>query len=380
MSDFIPVSRPDIGEAEIAEVVDSLRSGWITTGPKVRRFEEELAEYLGAPNVIALSSCTAALHLALLVEGVGPGDEVVVPGITFPSAVNVVMQVGATPVACDVDPETLNLSVEDLARRVGPRTRAIQALHYGGQPCDLDEIRELASHHGAALVEDAAHAMGASYRGRRIGADAHHACFSFYAIKNLTTGEGGCLALRDTEQAKRARVLSLHGMSRDAWKRYGRSGSWRYDIEAPGYKYNMTDLQAALGLHQLERIDAMNARRRAISSYYAESFADNPAIRGLARRTDRESSDHLHVVRVDPEASSLRRDELVEALRDEGIGTTVHFIPLHRFTAYRGLFRAEDLPSCEAVADELLSLPLFPSMTDSEAERVVEAVQRLTRS
>jgi len=294
---FLPFSPPFIGEEEIAEVVDSLRSGWITTGPKVKRFQEAFATYLGAPQALALSSCTAALHTALSVLGIGRGDEVVTTTMTFCSTVSVIEHVGARPVLVDVEPDTLNLDPAAVAAALSERTRAILPVHYAGHPADLDPLTALADEHGLVVVEDAAHALPARYRGRRIGAGQNPVAFSFYATKNLTTAEGGMLT-GAADFLSEAEIISLHGMNRDAWHRYAKGGSWYYEIVKPGFKYNMSDLQAAMGIAQLHRLEAMQARRHEVVREYNTAFAAEEAIALPVERPEVESAWHLYPIRL----------------------------------------------------------------------------------
>lgn len=379
---FLPFALPQIGDDEIAEVVDSLRSGWVTTGPKVKRFEAELAAYVGASHTIAVSSCTAGLHLALCALGVGPGDEVVVPTLTFCATANVVVHLGARPVLVDVGPDG-NVTPEALEAAITPRTKALVPVHFAGQACELDAIYALAARHGLPVVEDAAHAIGSSYRGRRIGADdlapaglRRVTVFSFYATKNMTTGEGGMIATADGELAERMRLLSLHGMSRDAWKRYTSSGSWFYEVVAAGYKDNMTDIQAALGLHQLRRLDAFIEARRRYAARYDEALGALPGVGTLARHPDRGHAYHLYVAQIDPAATGVERGAFIEALRERKIGTSVHFIPvhLHPFYAEQFGYRPGDLPVAEAIYAQSVSLPLYPLMSEDDLEDVIAAV------
>src|SRR5271157_4129513 len=311
---FLPYCLPFVGEEEIAEVADSLRSGWVTTGPKVRRFEEEFAAYTGAGHAVAVNSCTAALHVALAALGVGPGDEVIVPTLTFCATANVVVHLGATPVIVDVD-RNFHISLEALRKAITPRTKAIVPVHYGGQACSLREILALATSHGILVVEDAAHAAGATYEGCRIGSHSRAACFSFYAIKNMTTGEGGMITTNDDTLAQRLRLLSLHGMSRDAWKRYTEAGSWYYEVLEPGYKYNMTDIQASLGIHQLRRLDGFIRRRQEIAAMYDSAFSDLPEILPPEKLPSRNHTYHLYAIRLNADLLQLNRSELIEELR-----------------------------------------------------------------
>jgi dTDP-4-amino-4,6-dideoxygalactose transaminase len=372
---FLPFSPPTIGEDEIAEVVDTLRSQWITTGPKTKRFETEFAAAVQAPAALALNSCTAGLHTALATLGIGPGDEVITTPITFAASVNVIEHVRARPVLVDVEADTLNIDPLAVARAITSRTRAILPVHFAGHPANLDALQELATSHQLALVEDAAHALPASYRGRKIGSGKNPVAFSFYATKNLTTAEGGMLT-GDAEFVDRARVFSLHGMSRDAWKRYDRGGSWRYDILLPGFKYNMTDIQSALGLVQLKRLAEFDVRRRQIVAQYQEAFGADSAFECPAARSDVSHAWHLYVLRLRPEVLSIGRDQFVDELTRRNIGTSVHFIPIHLHPYYRDTYgyAAGDLPVAYEAFQRLFSLPLHPRLTDEDVADVIEAV------
>jgi dTDP-4-amino-4,6-dideoxygalactose transaminase len=384
---YLPYALPAIGEEEIAEVVDSLRSGWITTGPKVKRFEGDFAGYVGAKHALAVSSCTAGLHIALTALGVGPADEVIIPTLTFCSTANVVVHLGARPVLVDVD-EDLNISAEAVRAAITPRTKAIMPVHFAGQACDLSAIYALAREHGLAVVEDAAHAAGSTYHGLKVGSDAlhgrapgvrHAVVFSFYATKNMTTGEGGMVTTADDALAEDMRLLSLHGMSRDAWKRYTSSGSWYYEVVMPGYKDNMTDIQAAIGIHQLPRLEGFVAVRQRYARLYDEAFADLPGLATPVRHSDRNHVYHLYVVRLDPSRLGIDRAGFIDALKDHNIGTSVHFIPVHLHPFYRERFgyRRGDLPAAEAIYDRIVSLPLYPRMTEEDVDDVIRAVGRI---
>lgn len=383
---FLPYALPSIGEEEIAEVVDSLRSGWLTSGPKVRRLEGELAAYLGARHALAVSSCTAALHIALTALSIGPGDEVVVPTMTFCSTANVVVHLGARPVLVDVGPD-LNVTPEVIEAALTPHTRAIVPVHYGGQPCDLEAIHALAARHGLPIVEDAAHAIGARYRDQKIGSDALAAprsitCFSFYAIKNMTTGEGGAIATADDGLAETMRLLTLHGMSRDAWKRYTGAGSWYYEVVLPGYKDNMTDIQAALGIHQLQKLEGFIETRRRYARLYDEAFVDLPEVEVPIVRPGRCHVYHLYPILLSLERLAIDRAQFIEELRSRGIGTSVHFVPvhLHPFYARQFGYRPGDLPCAEALYSRLISLPLYPAMSVTDVADVIHAVGDVVRA
>lgn len=375
---FLPYCLPLIGEEEIQEVVDTLRSGWVTTGPKVKRFEDEFARYVGAKHAVAVNSCTAALQVSLAALGIGPGDEVIVPTLTFCATANVVVHLGATPVIVDVD-ESLQISPSAAARAAGPRTKAIVPVHYGGQAAPLREILALAERLGIPVVEDAAHAVGCEYEGKRIGSHGAAVCFSFYAIKNMTTGEGGMITTNDDALAQRLRLLSLHGMSRDAWKRYTEAGSWYYEVLEPGYKANMTDIQAALGLHQLRRLDSFIHRRQQLAALYDEAFSVLPELMLPPRLAGRNHTFHLYPIRLQLDQLDLNRSEFIDELRARNIGASVHFIPLHRHPLYqqRYGYRPEQFPVAEKIYRGLLSLPLYPKMTDQDAADVIGAVREI---
>lgn len=368
-----------IGEEEIAEVVDSLRSGWVTTGPKTKRFEEEFARYVGAEHAIAVNSCTAGLHVSLAALGIGPGDEVIVPTMTFCATANVVVHLGAKPVIVDVEGPSLEISTEAIRRAITPRTKAIMPVHYAGQAADLDEILAIGAEHGIPVIEDGAHAAGTEYKGRKIGTHGKAVSFSFYATKNLTTGEGGMITTNDAEYAARMRLLSLHGMSKDAWKRYTQAGSWYYEVVAAGYKVNMTDIDAALGLHQLRRLDGFNRRRAEIGAMFDAALGPLGVFTLPVRLPDRNHVLHLYPVQIRPGTLRIGRDQFIEELKDANIGASVHFIPLHRHPFYRDQhgYRTEDFPAAERCYEGLFSLPLYPKMTDDDAKDVIAAVTEI---
>jgi len=396
---FLPFSLPSIGEEEIAEVIDSLRSGWITTGPKTKRFEEQFREYIGAKHAIAVNSCTAGLHIALTALGIGPGDAVISTPMTFCSSIHVIEHVGARPILVDVEPDTLNIDPERIEEELKSqipnsksKIRAVLPVHYGGQPCDLEAIYTIAARHNLPVVEDAAHAVGAAYHGHKIGSLANSqlaignsqvTCFSFYATKNMTTGEGGMITTADDELAERMRLLSLHGMSRDAWKRYTSTGSWYYEVLLPGYKDNMTDIQAAIGLHQLRKLPQFQARRREIVHRYNEAFSQFDEFQIPTERPEVEHAWHLYVLRLDLERfpairnpKSEIRNRFIEELKARNIGTSVHFIPVHLHPYYRDRYgyKAEDFPVAYREYQRMVSLPLYPRMSDQDVEDVIEAV------
>lgn len=392
-SKFLPYALPSIGEEEIAEVVDSLRSGWVTTGPKVKRFESDFADYVGAKHAIAVNSCTAGLHIALTALEIGPGDEVIVPTLTFCSTANVVVHLGARPVLVDVE-EDFNISIKALEDNITPRTKAIMPVHYSGQASDLDGIYEIAARHNLAVVEDAAHAVGATYHGTKIGSSRilqsltngspvrSAAVFSFYATKNMTTGEGGMITTSDEALADRMRLLSLHGMSRDAWKRYTNAGSWHYEVVAAGYKDNMTDIQAALGIHQLRRLDGFIQTRQCYAQMYDKAFEALPEVETPITHLDRNHIYHLYVIRLNLERLDVDRAQFIEELKLRNIGTSVHFIPVHLHPLYAERFGYQrgDLPQTEFLYDRIVSLPLYPRMTQADVQDVIAATMDVVRA
>lgn len=378
---FLPYNQPDIGQAEIDEVVDTLRSGWITTGPKTKEFERRFAEYVGAGHAIAVNSCTGGLHVALAAADIGPGDEVIVPTMTFCATANVVVHLGATPILVDVEPDTLNIDTQRLEAAITPRTRALIPVHLYGHPCDMDRIRETAKAHRLLVIEDAAHAVAAEWRGQRIGSFSPATVFSFYATKNLTTAEGGMITTDDDEYAEKMRIWTLHGISHDAWKRYSAEGSWYYEVAVPGLKYNLTDLQSALGLHQLARLEVMTQRRTELAARYRAGLCHLPEIELPTVRSGVRHAWHLYVIRLRLERLKVNRAEFIERLKSEGIGTSVHFIPLHRQPYYRDRFgfQPADFPVADAAYERLISLPLYTRMTERDVDDVIEAVRRVVQ-
>jgi dTDP-4-amino-4,6-dideoxygalactose transaminase len=380
-SDFLTFAPPLIGEEEIAEVVDTLRSGWITTGPKTARFEQEFARFLGAPGALALNSCTAGLHTALVTLGVGPGDEVITSPLTFAASANVIEHVQARPAFADVEPLTLQMDPAQVEAAVTPRTRAIIVVHFGGHPANLPAIRDIAARHRLTIIEDAAHALPARHDGRLIGSGDNPVAFSFYATKNLTTGEGGMLTA-DPEFLARARMISLHGMSHDGWNRYAEGGHWYYEVKLPGFKYNMTDIQAALGLWQLRKLARHQQRRRDVAAAYQAALEGCDAFELPAERPEVEHAWHLYVLRLQPGTLTIGRDEFIAELTRRRIGTSVHFIPLHLHPYYRDTYGYD--PDAYPVAysnyQRMLSLPLHPGLTDTDVADVTEAVLDIARA
>jgi dTDP-4-amino-4,6-dideoxygalactose transaminase len=379
---FLPFGVPAIGEEEIAEVVDTLRSGWIGQGEKVARFEREFAEVFDAPVAIAVSSCTAALHISLIAAGVGRGDEVLVPAFTFVATATAVEHAGATPVFCEIERDTLLIDLDDAARRVTKRTRAVVPVHFGGLPCSMDALLAFGREHDIAIVEDAAHAVGAYDEGRPVGSFDSLCCFSFYANKNLTTAEGGMITLRDEELADRLRMLRLHGLSTDAWKRFGTKSFVPSELETLGFKYNLTDLQASLGIHQLAKLERFHARRQELAQRYDEALRDLPGVGFQARspsgRNVRHAL-HLYLLVLDLDSLTVDRDTLLEAFRAENIGAAIHYRALHLEPYYVDRFALEpgSFPVSEDVTRRVLTLPLSPGMTDEDAADVLLAAEKI---
>ncbi len=373
---FLPYCRPAIGEEEVAAVRRALLNGWLTTGPQTAAFEQAFAHACEVPHAVALNSCTAGLHLVFAVLGIGAGDEIVMPSLTFAAGAQCAIELGARPVLCDVEADTFAVSLRTIAPLVTTRTKAIVTMPYAGRPLGVAEIVDFARKRGIAVIEDAAHGAGTLDRGRWPGALSDAAVYSFYATKNLTTGEGGMLVTNDASLAERVRLLSLHGMSRDAWERYSNGGSWRYDVVEPGYKYNMSDVLASIGLVQLERLPALQARRADLAARYSAGLKDLPGLR-CQRPSEHRDDRHswcMYAVVLDPAIAPVDRDELIERLRRRNVGTSVHYIPTHAFTAYRHLAGAP-LTNTESIAQQILSLPLYPEMTDADVNDVLEALR-----
>ena len=374
---MIPFHKPYITIDEITEVLDSLRSGWITMGPKTIEFENKFKEYLGSKNAVSMNSCTACLHLALKAVGLQEGDEVIVPTVTFTATAEVVTYFKAQPVLVDIEVDTFNIDVSLIERKITNRTKAIMPVHFAGQLCDMDEIGALARKYNLVVIEDAAHAMPACYKDRKVGTMGDIACFSFYATKSLTTGEGGMATTANDEWADKMRLLRLHGISKDAWKRYTGEGSWYYEVEAAGYKYNMTDIQAAMGLAQLRKIDWMWKRRKEIADTYTNAFASRDDIQTPYVKSDRESSWHLYVVKLNIEKLRIERNQFIEELKSRGVMTSVHFIPLYKHPYYMTAFNYDtsEFAVSESVYKRIISLPIYPGMSNEDVERVIHSVK-----
>jgi dTDP-4-amino-4,6-dideoxygalactose transaminase len=380
MDSFIPFHRPCLGREEIDEVLSVMASGWLTTGPVAQRLEKEFASYIGCKYALAVNSATSALQLALDAIGLKPGDEVLLPTYTFTATAAVVTHFGARPVLCDSLDGVFNIDPEDVRRRVTAKTRAIMPVHIAGQACDLDSLRDIAQRHGLQIIEDAAHALPASYRGLRIGSVSALAAFSFYATKTITTAEGGMITSNNPEYAERLAMMRLHGISGDVWKRYAKEGSWYYEVLDAGYKCNLPDLLAAVGVAQLAKCDRFWQRRREIAKMYQERLAgiDELDLPPGCEDVDQHSW-HLYILRIRPEQLSINRNQFIEKLKSLGIGTSVHFVPLHLHPYYQRTYgyRRGDFPAAEDAFNRCMSLPIFPGMTDREVDRVIAAVMQI---
>jgi len=378
---FLPFHKPTLGAEEEEEIVKTLRSGWLTRGPKTERFERMFAEYCKAKHAIGLNSCTAALHLSLVALDIEKGDEVITTPMTFVATANAIVMVGAKPVFVDVEPETLNIDVTQIEEKITPRTRAILPVHYIGQPCEMDPILNLANKHNLAVIEDAAHAIESVYQSKKIGSIGDFTAFSFYATKNITTGEGGMLTTKDDALSEKARILSLHGISEDAWKRYTPEGYAHYDALYLGYKYNMTDLQASLGIHQLPKIEQFWRRRKEIVEAYNQAFKGMQEIAPLQQipKDGCKNAYHLYVIRVNTEYLKVDRDQILNALQRENIGVGVHYRAVHLHPYYQETlgFKKGDFPNAEYASERVISLPLYPALSDEDVEDVIEAVEKI---
>jgi dTDP-4-amino-4,6-dideoxygalactose transaminase len=379
--DFLPYNQPDITEAEIEAVAETLRSGWLAPGPRSRAFEAAFAEYTGAKHAIALDSATAGLHLALITADIGPGDEVITTPTTFVATTNVIIHAGATPVLADICGDDYCIDPAAIERAITRRTKAIIPVHHAGSACRMEEILAIARPRGIRVIADAAHAIGTQIGGVQVGPECDVSVFSFYPTKNVTTGRGGMLVTNDGEIAARCRLLALHGMSDDAWDRYTARGSWSYRVLAPGYNYAMSDLQAALGHAQFARVDEFQRVRRELAERYQARFASVPDIVRPIEREGTTHAWHLYVVRLVGALAEAGRDRVIEGLRERGIGTSVHFIPIHHHPYYRETFgwAPGDFPVADHAFETMISLPLYTRMTSAEVDRVVAAVEEIVR-
>lgn len=385
---FIPYCQHSIEQEEIQEVVRTLKSAWLTSGPKTRSFEKNFADYIGCEHAVAVSSCTAALHLGLSVYGIGAGDEVITTPLTFCATAEVIEYQRAKPVFVDIEPETFNIDPNLIEEKISSRTKAIIPVHYGGIPCDMSAIYDIADKHGLKVIEDAAHALGSVYQNKKIGSFGNPTAFSFYPTKNMTTVEGGVVTTNDAEIAEKLRVLSLHGISKDAWKRYSSEGQWYYEVHHLGYKYNFTDLQAALGIQQLKKLDNFNSIREDYAKVYFDALKDVPELQlpqlyhdyfaGL-HKDGFKNSWHLFVVMLAPNRLKIDRAQFIQELKTRGVGTSVHFIPLHvqPYYAKKYSYKEGDFPVAETVFSKIISLPLYPKLTADEIERIISIVKEL---
>lgn len=377
--EFLIFGSPRVERPEIDEVVDSLESGWLGTGPKVHRFEEMFREYKGSRNAIAVNSCTAALHLSMFAIGLRPGEEVLVPAMTFASTANAVIHAGGKPVFVDCERETMNIDPVDMEKKITTATRAVIPVHFAGRPCNMDAIMEIASIHGLKIIEDCAHAVETEYRGQKAGTLGDLGCFSFYVTKNIITGEGGMVVTDNDDYADMIKVLALHGLSKDAWKRFGDEGYKHYQVVFAGFKYNMMDIQAALGIHQLPRVDRYWERRREIWSHYNEAFRDLPALTPSPEEPDTRHAYHLYTLLLETDRLEITRDRFLDEMTKRNIGVGVHFIALHLHPYYANEYgyRRGDFPAAEWISDRTVSIPLSAKLTDDDCDDVIQAVREI---
>lgn len=381
MKDYIVFGAPAIGDEEIAEVVDSMKTAWLGTGPKVEKFENIVKDYLGVKYAVALNSCTAGLHLSLLVNDIKEGDEVITTPLTFCSTVNSIMHSGAKPVFVDIDPQTDNILENNIESAITAKTKAIIPVHMAGRPCRMDVILKVAKKHSLIVIEDVAHAIGAEFKGDKIGGLSDISCFSFYVTKNIVTGEGGMITTNNKELADKIKVYALHGMSHDAWSRYSDKGYKHYEVVYPGYKYNMMDLQAAIGMHQMAKIEKFDARRKEIWDYYNRELSGLPLVLPASIEPDIKHARHLYRILVDKKKIGMDRDNFLCALHERKIGTGVHFKPVHLHKFYREKFgfKEGDFPNAEYVGERTVSLPLSAKLNDTDVERVVSAIKEVIK-
>jgi dTDP-4-amino-4,6-dideoxygalactose transaminase len=374
---YIIFGSPIIGEEEIQAVTDTLRSCWIGTGPKVHAFEDAIRRHTGAEHALAVGSCTAALHLAMVVAGVGPGDEVITTPMTFAATANAIVHTGATPVFVDCERDTMNIDPDAIADAITPRTKAILPVHFAGRPADMDRIGEIARRHDLLVIEDAAHALEAEYKGHRVGSISELSCFSFYVTKNITTAEGGMVTTNRRDLAEKIQTYALHGLSADAWSRFSDKGYKHYEVVFPGFKYNMTDIQASLGIVQLDKIGGWLDRRNSVWARYDEAFADLPVFTPAAAEPDTVHARHLYTLLVDDTRARIARDDFMVAMHQRGVGTGVHYRALHTHPYYRDRFgyQPEQFPNANFIGERTVSLPLSPKLGDAEVGRVIEAVR-----
>ncbi len=378
--DFLPFTTACIDEETIESAVACLRSGWVATGPRVQQFEKDLSHYLECPHSVAVNSATSGLHLALVACGIGKGDEVITTPLTFVSTVNSIIHTGATPVLVDVEDNTYNIDVSKIEAAITPRTKAIMPVHFTGLSVDLDPLYDIAKKYNLRVIEDAAHAIGSSYKGRKIGSFGDIQVYSFHPCKNMTTAEGGAISVHDEETAKKMRVLRFHGIDKDAWDRYSKDGDQNLNVIAPGYKYNMSDLQASIGIPQLKKLDEMNVKRQKLVDRYQEAFKGWDEITPPQNVPyDHFNAFHIYAILVNPEAAGRTRDELITELKNYNIGCGLHYPAVHLFPYYQETynFKRGDFPRAETISDRIMSLPLFPQMSDGQQNRVISALKQI---
>ena len=378
---FLVFGAPAIKEAEVQEVVETLRSGWLGTGPKVGSFENNFREYIGSQNAVALNSCTAALNLAFLAAGIGEGDEVITTPMTFCASANAIIHVGAQPVFVDIKSDSMNIDPTKIERAITSKTKAILPVHFAGRPCEMDRIMEIARRHNLVVIEDAAHCIEGGYKGKKIGTIGDLTCFSFYVTKNLTTGEGGMITTNNGDWANEIKIMALHGMTKDAWNRYSDEGYKHYQVIYPGFKYNMMDIQAAIGLHQLKRINENLKRREHIWKSYDEAFADLPVFLPSQVEPDTIHARHLYTLLLDIDRFSITRDDFMQALYQMNIGTGIHYVSLHLHDYYRNTygFKPDDYPVSKFISERTVSLPLSAKLTDQDVDDVIRSVRYLLK-
>jgi len=376
---YLVFGSPLIEEPEIQEVVDTLRSGWLGTGPKVAQFEDIFKEYTGAKHAMALNSCTAGLHLAMVVTGIRQGDEVITTPLTFCSTANAIIHTGATPVFVDVEKDTMNIDPERIAEAITPRTKAIIPVHFAGRPCNMDAIMDIAQRHDLIVIEDAAHCIEGRYKGKKIGNIGDMTCFSFYVTKNIVTGEGGMVTTNNEEWADKIKMYGLHGLSKDAWRRYSDEGFIHYQVIFPGYKYNMMDIQASLGIHQMKRVTQYLQRRKEIWERYNNAFSNLPVICPLDPENDTVHARHLYTLLIDTDKIKKSRNEVQQELHELNIGTGIHFISLHLHDYYKKTysFKPDDFPNAKYISERTISLPFSPKLDDKDIEDVIIAISKV---
>ena len=375
---FLVFGSPAIGKEEVMEIQDSIKNRWIGTGPKVARFENDFAKYKGSPFAIALNSCTAALHLSMLASGVGPGDEVITTPMTFCATINAIIHSGATPVLADCDRKTMNIDYREIKKKITKKTKAVLVVHFAGRPCNMGQIVSICKNHSLALIEDCAHAIESEYQGKKTGTFGQLGCFSFYVTKNIITGEGGMVITRNKEMASKIKVLALHGMSKDAWKRFADEGYKHYQVIYPGFKYNMMDIQAAIGIHQLKRIDNYWKKRKAIWERYNREFAGLPCLLPANPEPHTKHAFHLYTPLIDIKKLGKTRDWVLQALTAENIGVGVHYIPVHLHPYYGKTYGWEkgSFPNAEWIGERTISLPLSPALTRNDVQDVCRAFKK----